>query len=225
MADLLPLFPLGHVLLPGSPLPLRIFEPRYRDLLDDVSRPGGANRFGVLALSAGLEVDTDLVEQRNQFAQIGTVAEILETQQAADGTWALVAVGSQRFRIVRVVDADTRYLQAEVDYLEEPVGELPDTLADSARALAIEYLRLASRLTGIAAEPVAYPSDAVTLSYRIAMEAPLDPADRQELLEEPTAARRLHRLVRLLRREVVLLRKTGTIAVAPGVLQAALRPN
>ncbi|MDQ6849618.1 MAG: LON peptidase substrate-binding domain-containing protein [Actinomycetota bacterium] len=225
MAVLLPLFPLGHVLLPGSPLPLRVFEERYRQLMQDVAGDGGDRRFGVVALSAGLEVRSALTAGEQEFARIGTVAEIMEAQLTADGAGALVAVGSQRFRINRIIDAGKLYLQADVDYLDEPVGELPDTLPDSARALAIEYARLLSRLTGVQPETEPYPSDPAVLSYRIALEAPLDPADRQVLLEQETAAERLHRLVRLLRREVVLLRQTRTIAVAPSVLFAALRAH
>jgi Lon protease-like protein len=225
MAALLPLFPLGHVLLPGSPLPLRVFEERYRELLKDVAGAGGDRRFGVVALVAGLEVQSALTAGDQEFAQVGTVAEIMEAQLNAEGFGALVAVGSRRFRITKLVDTGKLYLQAEVDYLDEPQGELPDTLPDSARALAIEYSRLLARLTGVEPETEPYPTDAALLSYRIALEAPLDPADRQVLLEQETAAQRLHHLVRLLRREVVLLRRTRTIAVAPSVLHAALRGN
>lgn len=223
MAALLPLFPLGHVLLPGSPLPLRVFEERYRELMKDVAGPGGTRQFGVVALSAGLEVESALTVGEQEFARVGTVAEIMEAQLNADGYGALVAVGSRRFRITELVATGTLYLQARVEYLDEPAGELPETLPDSARALAVEYARLLSRLTGVEADTDPYPNDAALLSYRIALEAPLDPSDRQVLLEQPTAADRLQRLVRLLRREVVLLRRTRSIAVAPSVLYAALR--
>jgi Lon protease-like protein len=221
---MLPLFPLGHVLLPGAGLPLRIFEPRYRELLADVTAPGGRNAFGVVALVAGLEVNTALVDGRTEFAEIGTVAEIIETSPAPDGTIAVLTVGSRRFRVGRLLDGKA-YVRAEVDYLDEPAGELPEALPDAARALALEYLRLLGRLTGAAATPDPYPTDPVALSYRIAAEAPLAPADAQSLLAELTAAGRLLRLVRVLRREVVLLRRTRTVAVRPGMLAGILRPN
>jgi Lon protease-like protein len=224
VAEVLPLFPLGHVLLPGAGLPLRVFEPRYRALLSDVIAPGGRNAFGVVGLTAGLEVDSALLEQHPEFAEIGTVAEIMDVQPAPDGTSALLAVGSRRFRIERVLTGKP-YLQAEVEYLDEPVGNLPDALPESARALSAEYLRLLARLTDSAAEPEPYPNDPVALSYRITMEAPLAPADQQSLLAELTATGRLHRLVRILRREVVLVRRTRSVAIAPGLLNATLRPN
>ncbi len=223
MAAPLPLFPLGHVLLPGSPLPLRVFEERYRQLMRDVVGADGERRFGVVALTAGLEVASALSVGDQEFAQVGTVAEIMEAQLNPDGFGALVAVGSRRFRITEFVDTGKLYLQANVEYLDEPAGVMPDTLPDSARALAIEYTRLLARLTGTDPETELYPDDPALLSYRIALEAPLDPGDRQLLLEQETAAERLHQLVRLLRREVVLVRQTRTIAVAPSVLYAALR--
>lgn len=224
--DLLPLFPLGHVLMPGRALPLRIFEPRYRRLLGDVTAAGGAGRFGVVALTAGLEVDNGRDDRAPQFAQVGTVAEILEVHPEADGTASVLTGGSQRFRIVQLAETSAPYLQAEVTYLDELAGAMPDTLPVAARALANEYARLIAELVGgerIDAEP--YPSDLILLSYRLAAEAPLAPQDRQQLLEDGTATARLLHVQRVLRREVVLLRRTGSIAVSPGVLQHALHPN
>jgi uncharacterized protein len=165
-----------------------------------------------------------LFDHKLEFVDVGTVAEIMDVQPAPDGTSALLAVGSRRFRVGALIDGKP-YLQAEVEYLEEPVGELPDALPDAACALSSEYLRLLARLTNSTAQPDPYPHDPVVLSYRIAMEAPLAPVDQQSLLAELTAAGRLHRLVRILRREVVLVRSTRSVAVAPGVLNATLRPN
>ena len=188
--ELLPLFPLGHVLMPGCPLPLRLFEPRYRRLLADVTDVGGPRRFGVVALTAGLEVDSGLDESITQFAQIGTVAEILEVHAGADGSANLLTGGSQRFRILRLVETPAPYLDGSVGVL----------------------LTFA-------------PDDTILLSYRLAADAPLSQADSQTLLEDDTAAARLLHVQRVLRREVVLLRRTRTIAVSPGALQVALRPN
>lgn len=228
---LVPLFPLGHVLLPGAALPLRIFEPRYRRMLADLGVPGTRPAFGVVRLVTGLEVDTGLDEGEPRFARVGTLAEILDVGPQADGTFAVLAVGSQRFRVHRVVDGTTPYVQAEVDVLDEPVGEPPGTVPAAARALAGEYARLLERLVGAVTsasegegrEP--YPDDAVALSYRLAAEAPLSNDDRQELLCEPTATERLRRIQRVLRREVALLRATRTIAVPPPTLISALLPN
>jgi Lon protease-like protein len=217
---------MGHVLMPGCALPLRIFEPRYRRLLADVANGEDLGSFGVVALTAGPEVDTGLDDAAPQFAQIGTVAEILEVHPATDGTISVFTGGSRRFRILEQVETALPYLIAEVDYLDEVTGRLPDNLPGAARALAAEYARLIGVLSGTdPAEREPYPEDPCLLSYRLATEAPLSPVDHQQLLEDDTATARLLHVQRVLRRELVLLRRTRSIAVSPGLLQIALRPN
>lgn len=225
-ANLLPLFPLGHVLMPGCPLPLRIFEPRYRRLLSDVTAEGAPRRFGVVALTAGSEVQASPNEPAARFSRVGTVAEILEVQTVSDGTFGVLTGGSSRFRVVRAVETGAPYLVAEVAYLDEVDGDLPDGLIDATRALSTEYTRLFGLLTATeqtAREP--YPSDPSLLSYRLAVESPLTQVDQQLLLEDATAAARLLHLQRLLRRELVLLRRTRTVAVSPALLRVMLRPG
>jgi Lon protease-like protein len=212
--------------MPGCALPLRIFEPRYRRLVADVAHEGGLGSFGVVALTAGLEVDNGLDDAPPEFAQVGTVAEILESQPAPDGTITLLTGGSRRFRIAGLVETAAPYLIAEVDYLTEVTGQLPEALPGAARALAAEYARLIGALTGREPDPRdPYPSDPCLLSYRLATEAPLMPADYQQLLEDDTATARLLHVQRVLRREVALLRTTRSIAVSPALLQVTLRPN
>lgn len=223
---LLPLFPLGHVLMPGCPLPLRVFEPRYRRLLADVTAPGGIGCFGVPTLLSGPEVDSGLDDAAPQLADVGTVAEVLEVHPQPDGTFSILTGGTDRFRIDRIVETTAPYLQAEVTILPEVAGELPDQLPSQAQALAAEYRRLIGELTGAAEqarEP--YPTDAILLSYRLATEAPLTQRDHQDLLEDETAAARLLHVQRVLRREVALLRHTRSVAVPPAVLRMVLRTN
>jgi Lon protease-like protein len=227
--QLLPLFPLGHVLMPGCPLPLHVFEPRYVRLLTDVTREDGPRCFGVPALLAGPEVDTGFDEAAPQVAGIGTVAEILEVEPQPDGTFDLLTGGSRRFRIDRIVDTAAPYLEAEVTFLDEVAGDLPEQLPAQAQALAMEYRRLIGALTGESGERPAgaqpYHDDAILLSYQLATEAPLSQRDHQDLLEDETAAARLLHVQRVLRRELVLLRKTRSIAVSPAVLRLVLRAN
>lgn len=226
MAELVPLFPLAHVLMPGCPLPLRLFEPRYLQLLADVTMPDGRRGFGVVALTSGSEVVGKPDDPAPQFAQVGTIAEILETEERADGTMDLLTGGSVRFRILRLVETGTPYLTAEVEFLPELDGELPENLPTAVRALATEYTRLLGALTGTDANPRdPYPPDACLLSHRIASQAPLGTDEKQSLLEAASATERLLRLQRVLRREVVLLRRTRTVAVSPGLLGVRLRPD
>jgi Lon protease-like protein len=221
--DVIALFPLGHVLLPGMPLPLHVFEPRYRQLLADVTARPGPTSFGIVALTRGIEVGTEGVEQEPEFASVGTLAEVLEVQPYEDGASDLLTVGSRRFRIERLIDGKP-YLRAEVSFLDESGGALTPALRESVIRLQAEHARLLSRLTGQVADREA-PADGTQLSWQLAAQLPLAGTDRQDLLEQPDAAARLARLATLLRRELALLRATGSIAVAPGVLQLYIHSN
>jgi uncharacterized protein len=219
VAEVIPVFPLTHVLLPGMPLPLHIFEERYRSLLDDIGEAPGGGCFGVVALRSGSEARSERTRDSEPDVEpIGTLAEILELEPRPDGTSDLLSVGSRRFRVIRLVSEGKPYLRAEVEYLAEADGELTDELADRARDLLEIYdailIRLAGRATGSE-----LPDDPNQLSYQIAARLPLPPVERQALLVDATAADRLARVSRLLRREIALLQGTRSIAVSPAVLQ------
>ena len=228
---MIPLFPLDHVLMPGCGLPLRIFESRYRQLLADVTGLDGDRRFGVVSLLEGREVlepgteDTPFDGAVPRTAHIGTMAEILEVEPFSDGTSSVLTVGSSRFEIVRLTETPAPYLVAEVRMLNEPVGDVPDGLAESARSNALAYTDLLARLTRIDADLEPYPRDPIALSYRLASDTPLPRAERQALLELDSAADRLRAVARILRRELMLLRETRTIAVSSAVLNEVLGRN
>jgi hypothetical protein len=225
VAETIPLFPLSHVLLPGMPLPLHIFEQRYRDLLADIAdSPGGAT-FGVVALRSGTEAVTPHTRDAGpDVEEIGTLAEILELEPQEDGTSDLLSVGSRRFRIASLLPEGKAYLRAEVEYLDERDGELTGEQQSRARELIEVYdeilLRLAGRTTG-----AELPADAGQLSYQIAARLPLPPGERQGLLRAPTTAERLVGVARLLRREIALLQRTRSIAVSPAVLRIVTGVN
>jgi uncharacterized protein len=221
VGDVIAIFPLGHVLVPGMPLPLHIFEPRYRELLLDVSQGPASACFGVVCLTKGAEVGCGDAEP--EFASVGTIAEVLEVQPYEDGASDLFTVGSRRFRI-RGLIRDKPYLRADVDYLDERDGPLPSELAAAVLRLHDEHARQLQQLTGRRAGSPP-PTEPNRLSYHLAAHLPLAPEDRQSLLEEPTAAGRLMHLTALLRRELALLRATRTIAISPGILQLHGQPN
>jgi Lon protease-like protein len=221
--DVLPLFPLSSVLLPGAPLALRIFEPRYRRLLEDITAEHAPRRFGVVALVSGAEVLTAPVTTA-EFVNVGTVAEIVEVQEAADGNGEVLAVGSARFRINRMLDVDTPYLQAEVSYLDEPLGDVDPELGAQVRSAAERYTAILRRLTGRAAQDP-YPQDPVLLSYRVALDLQLPREDAVAVLVERTAADRLTLLRQLLRRELTLLRRTRSVAIPLAAVQIAAAVN
>jgi Lon protease-like protein len=225
VGEVIPLFPLSHVLLPGMPLPLHIFEQRYRDLLADIAAAPGGARFGVVALRSGTEaLSPHTPIGAPDVEDVGTLAEILELEDQEDGTSDLLSVGSRRFRIESLVPDGKSYLRAEVNFLDEDDGDLTGGHEALVRDLMDAYdsmlMRLAGRATGSE-----LPPDPTQLSYQIGARLPLPPAERQAVLTDATTAERLARLTRLLRREIALLQRTRTIAVSPAVLRLVTGAN
>jgi len=225
VADVIPVFPLSHVLLPGMTLPLHIFEPRYRQLLVDVQSSPGPATFGIIALRSGTEVGTPGTDGTEpEIADVGTLAEILEVAPYDDGASDLLTVGSRRFRIRELLTEGKPYLRARVDWLEELNGDLHPGQVAATRRLCGAYLELLSGLTGRSSDEE-LPREANLLSYLVAGQLPLAPQDRQDLLAEATAADRLRRAIPLLRREIRLLQSTRSISVSPTVLRLIANPN
>ncbi len=227
----IPLFPLSHVLLPGMPLPLHIFERRYRELIDDITAAAGGTgnaAFGVIALRTGTEAENPGVKKGDagvaDVERIGTLAEILEIERQPDGTSDLLSVGTRRFSVRTLLSVGKPYLRAEVEYLDEPDGDLTRAQADRARELMDVYdsylVRLAGRGTGSE-----LPNDASMLAYQLAARLPLPPEEKQSLLSDVTTSERLIRIARLLRREIALLQWTRSIAVSPAVLRMGSGSN
>jgi Lon protease-like protein len=110
------MFPLGTVLVPGGLLPLHVFEPRYRRMVADCL--AGDRRFGVVLIERGSEVGGGDVR-----TDVGTMARIVQAEEAPDGRWGLVALGVERIR----VDAwlpDDPYPRAETSEWPDEVGEV-----------------------------------------------------------------------------------------------------
>ncbi len=151
----IPLFPLRTVLAPGIALPLHIFEPRYRALVRhclDTESP-----FGVVMIREGSEVGpVDGEPQELSIAAVGTLAEIREANRYPDGRWDLLVVGGRRFMVVDVDGDSEPYLVAEVDPIDDAVGNaaVADALAQRVSARFVEYLRLLQPRDGEAAEPI-----------------------------------------------------------------------
>jgi Lon protease-like protein len=225
VAETIALFPLSHVLLPGMPLPLHIFEQRYRDLVDDIDADPRGRSFGVVALRSGTEARTRFVQDGHLDVEtVGTLAEVLDLDRSADGTSDLLCVGSRRFAIRELVTEGKAYLRASVDFLPEATGDLAAGQEQRARELIEVYDDVLARLAGRATGDV-LPDDANQLSFEIGARLPLAPADRQALLADTDAGTRLTHVGQLLRRELALLRGTRSIAVSPAVLRIATGAN
>ncbi|MBV9594856.1 MAG: LON peptidase substrate-binding domain-containing protein [Actinobacteria bacterium] len=222
MAALVPLFPLETVLLPGLPLPLHIFEPRYRELVRDVSAEGRDRCFGVIAVLAGSEVASARTDP--SVASVGTLAEIVELEPHDDGRFDLLTIGSRRFRVI-AFDRARSYLQAEVEWLEERDGEGPEHVPDVVSRLCVLYVRAVAGLGRRSLADDSLPADVLRLSYQVAAHLRLPNGERQQLLEAATAHERLARCQRLLRRELALLAGTRSLPVPPRALQLDATSN
>ena len=196
----LPLFPLGTVLVPGLLLPLRVFEPRYLQLVADLMRRPEAERvFGVVAIKAGHEVGEGSI---TSLYQVGCTAVVREISEAGDGTVELVTSGAVRFRLHEIdAGADTAYLTGLVTPIEEHEGDDADVAALARRV----GLRFAAYRDQLGTPQIALPDSPRVLSYLVAAGMALDLADRQSLLEQPDTARRLVAELALLARERVLI--------------------
>jgi Lon protease-like protein len=222
MSEPLPLFPLGTVLYPGLLLPLHIFEERYRQLVRDLLAGSEPGQFGVIAIRQGRETGVDGV---SALHEIGCIAALRQVREHSDGRFDLVTAGTQRFRLVSL-EHGRAYLRGVVDLLAEDSG---DEAAAGAAVRAVQrafrdYLvTLAARGSGEVTIPE-LPDEPITLSYLVAASIVVDLPDRQALLAEPDALRRLQAERELLAREVAMLR-TFTSAPAPGLRYSRWNPN
>jgi len=192
----LPLFPLPLVLFPGAPLPLHVFEPRYRELLADCRR--GDGRFGVILFTGGEERDLP-------GGRVGCVAELRDVQMLPDGRANILVEGTERFALERFVEAPRPYHVALVsDYDDDPEPD-PDALDAAAERARVTFGRIARAARVIAdeeAEAPDLPDDPALVAFRIASIVDFEHAQRQSLLANRSARARLVEVEALLRRAV-----------------------
>lgn len=192
----LPLFPLPLVLFPGVPLPLHIFEPRYRLMI----RRCVSEKipFGVVLITRGQEVGPSA-----EFFNVGTTARITRVQRADDGRLYIASVGEQRFRILQTF-TDQPYLQGQVEVIPEQPGQndLLDALTARALAALSEYLRVITGSAELGDSLREKDLSPQRLSYTIGTLAQVDRAEKQSILEIPTTTARLEHEVALLEAEL-----------------------
>jgi Lon protease-like protein len=221
----LPLFPLGTVLFPGLVMPLRVFEDRYRSLVRHLmGLPDGTPReFGVVAIQRGWEVGDSAASVT--LYEIGCTAEVRQITEHPDGRFDVVTVGRRRFEITQIVAAGTPYLQAEVRYLPEDHGQSGDADLLGPRVLAAFRTYLGLIRTDAQAIAEQLPEDPLVISHLVAATASLTVADRQRLLAAPDTANRLRAELRLLHREIGLLRQVRSVPVPLSELPVTFGPN
>jgi Lon protease-like protein len=189
----LPLFPLPMVLFPGVPLPLHIFEPRYRQMLEDIGATN--NLFGLSYLEDASE------NELPPAGHVGCVAEVTETQTLPDGRSNILTVGVIRYRIEKYVERGDQYLVAQVSFFED-VDEDSDALRTSAQEVAATFTRIARAVRKINDERANLPDISNTepqrLSFLVAAAVELDTDAKQKLLEMRSTGERLDRLREIL---------------------------
>lgn len=189
--ELLSLFPLHNVvLLPGVPLPLHIFEPRYRAMVADALE--GDRLIGMVLLKPGFEAD---YEGRPPIFPIGCRGVIVHSAKLDDGRYNIVLNGLERVRVIEE-NHERPYRRAVVEVLPDP------PLDDEERTAMREMRSRLETLLGI--------RDSADPDIRLVMEMPdtefvhqmariaLEPLEKQALLEQPTLPKRAHALLELL---------------------------
>ncbi|WP_207839889.1 LON peptidase substrate-binding domain-containing protein [Williamsia soli] len=203
-----PMFPLGMTLLPGEPLSLQIFEPRYVQMVADCTADTGHNSFGVVLISRGRE--TGGGEER---VDVGTLAQIEECSPRPDGRFHLSCVGTDRFR-VRTWLPDDPYPLAEIELWPstDPVaapGALNPVIARLGQLAAtldrVRGIEVGDRLT----EPLEAEEPLDAKVYGTAVRLGLGPADRQKILSAPGTPARIDALSQALDDLIAVIEFSG----------------
>lgn len=196
----MPLFPLKNVVLfPGMMLPLHIFEPRYREMINrciDEKMP-----FGVCLIAEGPEVGAAARPH-----VVGTAARIMRVERLDDGRMNITTVGTQRFRVLEF-HHERSYLTATVTHLPIVNGGTRQAteLADRLRPRVIEYVELLSKASKNHLKLDRLPEDPLTLSSLVAIALQVGPEIKQQMLEAPGVPDLLALEGRLIARESQLL--------------------
>jgi Lon protease-like protein len=195
----LPLFPLSVVLFPGTPLPLHIFEPRYRQMLEDVKSSHSLFGISYFDLSSSLE-------EKPPVGTIGCVAKVSDAETLPDGRSNILVVGVIRYRIEEYIERDHPYLFVRVSYFEDE-DEPSQALEDNSRSVAETFTRIARAVRTINDERGELPNIADTaperLSFLVAAAMEVDIEIKQELLELRSTSERLTRLQTILQDAVL----------------------
>jgi Lon protease-like protein len=191
LSSLLPIFPLELVLLPGVPLPLHIFEPRYKEMIGECLEQ--KKPFGVVRASS------------DGVADIGCTAEIMSvTKKYDDGRMDILTRGVERFEVIEV-NEDRAFLQAEVTVVRDD-----DEPGRPAAEMVTQAVRLHAEIAKLAgAEPSGPDEHDGNLSFLLAGSLPLDLDFKQSLLSTLSEAKRLEAVVGYLE------------AILPGLRRAA----
>jgi Lon protease-like protein len=185
--SLLPIFPLELVLFPGAPLPLHIFELRYREMITECMEQ--KKPFGLVRA------------RENAVAEVGCTAVVINiSKQYEDGRMDIDTRGKQRFSIVEL-NHDRPFLQAEVTWFDDDEPALP---SEAETETAIELHEQFLEVLGQSAE---VDRENLPLSFELARELPVDLDFKQTILEMKSEAERIETLVEYYRATIPRLEK------------------
>jgi Lon protease-like protein len=193
--SLLPLFPLDLVLFPGTPLPLHIFEPRYREMISECLDQ--KKLFGIVRA------------KEDGVAEIGCTAEIITlAKKYPDGRMDILTQGRERFEIMQL-NQERSFLQAEVLYLQdEPDPATAEEIAEAVK-LRDEIVELAGTASSAAIE-------SPQVSFNLVAPLPLDLDFKQTLLGMKSEAERMHAVISYLETVLPNLRRNVRVRQKAG---------
>jgi Lon protease-like protein len=194
----LPLFPLPVILFPYSPLPLHIFEPRYRKLLKDVQISN--NLFGLSYFDA-----SESTESVPPVGHLGCVAEVRDVQSLPEGRSNILTVGVIRYRLESYVETGEPYLIGRVSFFEDE-DEEQTSLEPQAEKVLDLFVRIARAIKKLNNDdeplPEFPPTEPEQLSYLVSSAMDIDMNLKYELFEMRSTSERLNRLHYYLSRAV-----------------------
>lgn len=203
----LPIFPLPLVLLPNELLPLHIFEPRYRKMLEDVSE--GAKMFGI----SYFEPIEEFIKKPST-GSIGCAAEVKESQTLPDGNSNILTIGLVRYRLEGYADSAEPYLIGDVEFFEDYGDEDDiDPLAEEIYGLFKRVAEAAHKLSGERGRLPEIPrAEPQTLSFLVSAAFNLENEQKYELLETRSTFERLERLREILSSSVDKMEESAEIS-------------
>jgi Lon protease-like protein len=188
LTDTIPLFPLNTVLFPGGPLPLRIFEPRYLDMISQCLKDD--SDFGVILILSGSEIGDA------KLASVGTLGRIIDWYQGSDGILGVTAMGVRRYRIDAVNRQENGLYLGDVEFVaSEPRVPLPEDYKPMASLLEVVVDDLGKLYQGVEKDY----EDATWVGRRFAEILPISNEQKQHCLELSDPLERLEFVRPLLR--------------------------
>jgi Lon protease-like protein len=185
---LLPIFPLEVVLFPGAPLPLHIFEPRYKEMIAECLKE--KKLFGMVRA------------KENAVAEVGCSAIILNVMKRyEDGRLDISSEGKQRFSIIEL-NHDRSFLQAEVSWFDD---DEPAPLGGKEADTAVE---LHEQLFEVIGQDAEIDRNKNPLSFQLASQLPVDLDFKQAILEMKSEAERIETLIEYYRATIPKVEKT-----------------